>query len=248
VTPNQGWDCSYGVRGSLPGAALTTGTGPDDLIVWGEPTGVAAGAPRAQPTCRVRRAVPRLSARCPPRNPAAATTAFPARPSTAPAAYLPRSRAASEPTRRKVATSVPTACTAPIRRSAPDISAQSPAPAMAVGPAAARPAPTRSVAARRPSAPPARSRRDALVQHPSVRSVSNGCNEWPRASVCAAPRPVDHRSIDEVLRTIGPVEDPVPARSACPSRCETTEAIVGRAQRTRPRFILRRGDRPAELN
>jgi hypothetical protein len=50
VTPNQGWDCSYGVRGSLPGAALTTGTGPDDLIVWGEPTGVAAGAPRAQPS------------------------------------------------------------------------------------------------------------------------------------------------------------------------------------------------------
>src|SRR3954453_17881725 len=42
--------------------------------------------------------------------------------------------------------------------------------------------------------------------------------------------------------------------SACPpgnagrgSRCETTEAIVGRAQRTRPRFITRRVDRRAEL-
>src|SRR3954471_1798018 len=38
------------------------------------------------------------------------------------------------------------------------------------------------------------------------------------------------------------------SRAGCGSRCETTEAIVGRAQRTRPRFILRRVERPAELS
>ena len=29
---------------------------------------------------------------------------------------------------------------------------------------------------------------DVLIQHPSVRSVSSGCTEWPSASVCSGLR------------------------------------------------------------
>lgn len=104
------------------------------------------------------------------RNPAPIMTRFAPRPRRVAATYRPRNLATSEPMKRKVAMSVPKACTAPTRRSLPVISAQSAAPA------------------RREAHPPRTSSRVALVQQPSVRSVRTGRRECPSTSLCTGLR------------------------------------------------------------
>ena len=74
------------------------------------------------------------------------------------------------------------------RRSVPDSSAQPPVPGTAVGPDAISATPTGRFALLRAPDPPARSRIDALGQHPRVTSVSIGCTECPSASVSSVLR------------------------------------------------------------
>ncbi len=161
--------------------------------------------PRAR-AAETRRAVPRLSARCPPRNPAPATTTLPARPSLVPAAYRPRIRATNEPRKRNVASSVPSACTAPTGAGARHLrpvagtrdcgrssrchsgSGQERSGAACLGPTGqvedgcTHPAPERQI------------REERMHRVPQGVGVQR-----------AAPCPVDHRTVEDLLRTSDPL-------------------------------------------